>query len=105
MAKSLQEIEATFNEKHQSKSHQEAKCADESDKNRRIIAISDIVFCVALAGAGLFAVILSWSDREGVQGMLYDILEGCRGAFLVVFLILIIISFILQFLGNRGAHE
>ena len=101
MAKSLKEIETTFYKKYQQEKSQEESKIEKNSKKKKTMLISDIIFCIAMAGAGFFAFVLSWSEQEGFRGMLYNVLESYRGVALALFVILIVVSFALQFVGNR----
>ena len=92
MIKSLQDIEKDFQEQQQPESPKK--------KDSKVSLLSDVVFCIALIGVGLSAIILSWGERGGTAGGLYDVLETHQEVVLLGFLTLIVISFVLRFLGS-----
>ena len=93
MIKSLQDIEKDFQEQQQPESPKK--------KDSKVSLLSDVVFCIALIGVGLSAIILSWGEHGGAVGGIYEALGTYREVVLLVFLALIVISFVLRFLGNK----
>lgn len=97
--KSLQEFERAFHEQYKAESLQEDKYYKE--KTLRIELISDIICCIALAGAGLSALFLSVGEKNGYSGRIYTAFNNNRGIILMIFFTLIISSLFLKFIGNR----
>jgi len=105
MSKSLREIEEEFYKKYQQHALQKEELEElnvEGSKKRKLALISDIIFYVALAGVTFIALILSWGEQSGLTGRLYNISDGSRDIIILVFLVLIIVSFFLRFFINGG---
>ena len=105
MAKSLEEIEKTFHEQCQQQSlpkKDEQRNLQEKDEKRtkRNSLAPDIIFCVAIVGLGVSAVVLSWERQSGTLGRIYDVFWEHYGVIVLTFLTLIVISFALRFSGN-----
>ena len=113
MIKSLQEIEKDFLEQYQvehqgkerpQKEHSKKEYPkNEATSNPSVVA--DIIFCLALIGMGLSAMLLSWNEQGEHSGWIYGFLSDNRGAILIGFLILIVISFVLRFFGDKRKEE
>lgn len=107
MAKSLQDIEKDFCEQYQQESLQEEGKQSEDKTNEvkqsdgKFSLASDIIFCVALVGIGILAMLLSRDEQNGLSGGIYEFFGDYLEVMLVGFFCLIVVSFVLRFWGNK----
>ena len=104
MAKSLQELEASFVQRQEQGEFSKGKSKKGMKSWDKFLLTSDIVFYIALIGAAISSISLYYGERGQSMGLLYDITNGYREVILVGFLVLFIISFGLKFVANSEKH-
>ena len=104
----MQDIEKDFCEQYQQESlleegkQSEDKTGEAKRSGGKFSLASDIIFCIALVGIGILAMLLSWSEQDGSAGWVYEFFSDYREIMLVGFFCLIVVSFVFRFLGNKG---
>jgi len=107
MPKSLEEIQAEFNNRISvpKARPKEVPIKEETVKSRyqpkKMALVSDIIFVYALVTMGICAIIISRYERDAQGGEIYRFINEKREIILIIFVILMITSFLLRILEQK----